>query len=128
MPVHAPSLPRRGVLRGRTPPVPAARPLRTGSLERRRPYGQATGGSMLLAGHRRAARGAHEGSRASEWALLHQWDGRSDPSGGERYGGEMTLRLGLGLPQMKHYAPGRDVTRVAQEAEACGYDSLWVFE
>lgn len=40
----------------------------------------------------------------------------------------MTLRLGLGLPQMKHYAPGRDVTRVAQEAEACGYDSLWVFE
>ena len=40
----------------------------------------------------------------------------------------MTLRLGLSLPQMKHYAPGRDVTAVAREAEACGYDSLWVFE
>lgn len=40
----------------------------------------------------------------------------------------MTLRLGLGLPQMKHYAPGSDVTVVAREAEACGYDSLWVFE
>lgn len=40
----------------------------------------------------------------------------------------MTLRLGLGLPQMKHYAPGRDVTAVAREAEACGFDSLWVFE
>ncbi|WP_314173434.1 LLM class F420-dependent oxidoreductase [Streptomyces winkii] len=40
----------------------------------------------------------------------------------------MTLRLGLGLPQMKHYVPGRDVTAVAREAEAIGYDSLWVFE
>jgi probable F420-dependent oxidoreductase len=40
----------------------------------------------------------------------------------------MTLRLGLGLPQMKHYAPGRDVTAVAREAEECGFDSLWVFE
>jgi probable F420-dependent oxidoreductase len=40
----------------------------------------------------------------------------------------MTLRLGLGLPQMKHYVPGRDVTTVAREAETCGFDSLWVFE
>ncbi|OEV12555.1 LLM class F420-dependent oxidoreductase [Streptomyces nanshensis] len=40
----------------------------------------------------------------------------------------MTLRLGLGLPQMRHYTPGRDVTAVAREAEAHGFDSLWVFE
>ncbi|MCH6163935.1 TIGR03619 family F420-dependent LLM class oxidoreductase [Streptomyces marispadix] len=40
----------------------------------------------------------------------------------------MTLRLGLGLPQMKHFASGRDVTAVAREAEEFGFDSLWVFE
>jgi probable F420-dependent oxidoreductase len=40
----------------------------------------------------------------------------------------MTTRLGLGLPQMKQYALGRDVPEVARAAEAVGYDSLWVFE
>ncbi|NLU73269.1 LLM class F420-dependent oxidoreductase [Streptomyces sp. HNM0575] len=40
----------------------------------------------------------------------------------------MALRLGLGLPQMKHYVPGRDVMSVAREAEECGFDSLWVLE
>lgn len=40
----------------------------------------------------------------------------------------MTLRLGLGLPQMAQYAPGREVARVARAAERTGFDSLWVFE
>lgn len=40
----------------------------------------------------------------------------------------MTLRLGVGLPQMKHFAPGRDVVAVAGAAEEIGYDSVWVFE
>ncbi|MGH3313371.1 MAG: LLM class F420-dependent oxidoreductase [Streptomyces sp.] len=40
----------------------------------------------------------------------------------------MTLRLGLGLPQMKQYEPGRDVTAVARAAEESGFDSVWVFE
>lgn len=40
----------------------------------------------------------------------------------------MTLRMGLGLPQMKQFEPSRDVTAVAREAEECGFDSLWVFE
>ncbi|MFD5815424.1 LLM class F420-dependent oxidoreductase [Streptomyces sp. NPDC127038] len=40
----------------------------------------------------------------------------------------MTTRLGLALPQMRHYDLGRDVPDVARAAEALGYDSLWVFE
>ncbi|MFG2208249.1 TIGR03619 family F420-dependent LLM class oxidoreductase [Streptomyces sp. NPDC048638] len=40
----------------------------------------------------------------------------------------MTLRLGLGLPQMTQYALGRDVREVARSAEQTGYDSVWVFE
>jgi probable F420-dependent oxidoreductase len=40
----------------------------------------------------------------------------------------MPLRLGLGLPQMKHYDIRRDVTDVARAAELLGYQSLWVFE
>ncbi|WP_330329534.1 TIGR03619 family F420-dependent LLM class oxidoreductase [Streptomyces sp. NBC_00536] len=40
----------------------------------------------------------------------------------------MTIRLGLSLPQMKHYEIGRDVPAVARAAEAAGYESLWVFE
>ncbi len=40
----------------------------------------------------------------------------------------MTIKLGLGLPQMKQYDLARDVTAVAKAAEAVGYDSLWVFE
>ncbi|MFJ6215652.1 TIGR03619 family F420-dependent LLM class oxidoreductase [Streptomyces sp. NPDC092296] len=40
----------------------------------------------------------------------------------------MTIRLGLGLPQMKQYDLGHDVVAVAREAERIGYDSLWVFE
>ncbi|MEU0333765.1 LLM class F420-dependent oxidoreductase [Streptomyces sp. NPDC006193] len=40
----------------------------------------------------------------------------------------MTVRLGLGLPQMRQFAIGRDVPDVARAAERIGYDSLWVFE
>ncbi|MFI6877750.1 LLM class F420-dependent oxidoreductase [Streptomyces sp. NPDC050400] len=40
----------------------------------------------------------------------------------------MTTRLGLSLPQMKHYDLGRDVPEVARTAEDIGYESLWVFE
>ncbi|MFB7632677.1 TIGR03619 family F420-dependent LLM class oxidoreductase [Streptomyces sp. NPDC056149] len=40
----------------------------------------------------------------------------------------MTLRLGLGLPQMPQYDPRRDVRSVARAAEETGYDSVWVFE
>ncbi|WNI20610.1 TIGR03619 family F420-dependent LLM class oxidoreductase [Streptomyces sp. ITFR-16] len=40
----------------------------------------------------------------------------------------MPVSLGLGLPQMKQYALGRDVAAVASAAEAVGYESLWVFE
>ncbi|WP_329114294.1 LLM class F420-dependent oxidoreductase [Streptomyces sp. NBC_01465] len=40
----------------------------------------------------------------------------------------MTTALGLGLPQMKQYALGRDVPLVARAAEETGYESLWVFE
>jgi probable F420-dependent oxidoreductase len=40
----------------------------------------------------------------------------------------MTLRLGLGLPQMAQYDPRRDVLDVARAAERTGYDSVWVFE
>jgi probable F420-dependent oxidoreductase len=40
----------------------------------------------------------------------------------------MTLRLGLGLPQMKKFDPSCDVTAAARAAEECGYDSVWVFE
>ncbi|MFE6688955.1 TIGR03619 family F420-dependent LLM class oxidoreductase [Streptomyces sp. NPDC057743] len=40
----------------------------------------------------------------------------------------MTLRLGLGLPQMPQYDPRRDVRGVARTAEETGYDSVWVFE
>ncbi|MFF4754204.1 LLM class F420-dependent oxidoreductase [Streptomyces sp. NPDC002514] len=40
----------------------------------------------------------------------------------------MATRLGLGLPQMRHYSIGRDVPDVARTAEQIGYDSLWVFE
>ncbi|MZD08071.1 TIGR03619 family F420-dependent LLM class oxidoreductase [Streptomyces sp. SID5785] len=40
----------------------------------------------------------------------------------------MTTRLGLGLPQMKQYAIGRDIPQVARAAEEIGYESLWVFE
>ncbi|MGH4030509.1 LLM class F420-dependent oxidoreductase [Actinomycetota bacterium Odt1-20B] len=40
----------------------------------------------------------------------------------------MATRLGLGLPQMKQYALGRDVPEVARAAEEIGYESLWVFE
>lgn len=40
----------------------------------------------------------------------------------------MVTRLGLGLPQMKHYDIGRDIPAVAKAAEDIGYDSLWVFE
>ncbi|MFK0171752.1 LLM class F420-dependent oxidoreductase [Streptomyces sp. NPDC090306] len=40
----------------------------------------------------------------------------------------MTIRLGLGLPQMRQYDIGRDVPEVARAAERIGYESLWVFE
>ncbi|MFG2828381.1 TIGR03619 family F420-dependent LLM class oxidoreductase [Streptomyces sp. NPDC048434] len=40
----------------------------------------------------------------------------------------MAIRLGLGLPQMRQYAIGRDVPGVARAAEETGYESLWVFE
>ncbi|MFG2227187.1 TIGR03619 family F420-dependent LLM class oxidoreductase [Streptomyces sp. NPDC048644] len=40
----------------------------------------------------------------------------------------MTLRLGLGLPQMAQYDPGHDVLEVARTAERSGYDSVWVYE
>ncbi|MFE6974185.1 LLM class F420-dependent oxidoreductase [Streptomyces sp. NPDC057682] len=40
----------------------------------------------------------------------------------------MPVALGLGLPQTKQYALGRDVAAVARAAEAVGYESLWVFE
>lgn len=40
----------------------------------------------------------------------------------------MTLRLGLGLPQMAQYDPGHAVPEVARAAEEIGYDSVWVFE
>ncbi|MFK0294158.1 TIGR03619 family F420-dependent LLM class oxidoreductase [Streptomyces sp. NPDC090442] len=40
----------------------------------------------------------------------------------------MTLRLGLGLPQMPQYDPRRDVRSVARAAEETGFDSVWVFE
>ncbi|MFF2654436.1 LLM class F420-dependent oxidoreductase [Streptomyces sp. NPDC058045] len=40
----------------------------------------------------------------------------------------MSVRLGLGLPQLKQYDPARDVTAVARSAEEIGFDSLWVFE
>jgi probable F420-dependent oxidoreductase len=40
----------------------------------------------------------------------------------------MTTRLGLGLPQMRQYALGRDVPDVARAAERMGYESVWVFE
>ncbi|MFJ8311966.1 MULTISPECIES: LLM class F420-dependent oxidoreductase [unclassified Streptomyces] len=40
----------------------------------------------------------------------------------------MTIRLGLGLPQMKQYDIGRDVPAVARAAEDMGFESLWVFE
>jgi alkanesulfonate monooxygenase SsuD/methylene tetrahydromethanopterin reductase-like flavin-dependent oxidoreductase (luciferase family) len=38
----------------------------------------------------------------------------------------MTIRLGLGLPQMRQYDIGRDVPAVARAAEESGYESLWV--
>ncbi len=40
----------------------------------------------------------------------------------------MTIRLGVGLPQLKRYDVARDVAEVARAAERIGYDSLWVFE
>ncbi|WP_405824913.1 TIGR03619 family F420-dependent LLM class oxidoreductase [Streptomyces sp. NBC_01390] len=40
----------------------------------------------------------------------------------------MTIKIGLGLPQLKQYDVGRDVATVARAAEDIGYDSLWVFE
>ncbi|MGV4924897.1 TIGR03619 family F420-dependent LLM class oxidoreductase [Streptomyces sp. BHT-5-2] len=40
----------------------------------------------------------------------------------------MTLRLGLGLPQMPQYDPRRDVRDVARAAEETGFDSVWTFE
>ncbi|MGW1230490.1 LLM class F420-dependent oxidoreductase [Streptomyces sp. NPDC001478] len=40
----------------------------------------------------------------------------------------MPVALGLGLPQTKQYALGRDVAAVARAAEAVGYETLWVFE
>ncbi|MFJ4921755.1 LLM class F420-dependent oxidoreductase [Streptomyces sp. NPDC088725] len=40
----------------------------------------------------------------------------------------MSIKLGLGLPQMKAYDLGRDVPLVARTAEETGYESLWVFE
>ncbi|MFE2376189.1 TIGR03619 family F420-dependent LLM class oxidoreductase [Streptomyces sp. NPDC059398] len=40
----------------------------------------------------------------------------------------MAIPLGLGLPQMKQYAIGRDVPAVARAAEETGFESLWVFE
>jgi probable F420-dependent oxidoreductase len=40
----------------------------------------------------------------------------------------MTIKLGLGLPQLKQYDISRDVATVARAAEDIGYDSLWVFE
>ncbi|WP_431988395.1 LLM class F420-dependent oxidoreductase [Streptomyces parvulus] len=40
----------------------------------------------------------------------------------------MTIRLGLGLPQMRQYDIGKDVPDVARAAERMGYESLWVFE
>ncbi|WP_328539870.1 LLM class F420-dependent oxidoreductase [Streptomyces sp. NBC_00344] len=40
----------------------------------------------------------------------------------------MAIPLGLGLPQTKQYAIGRDVPAVARAAEETGYRSLWVFE
>ncbi|WP_107423161.1 MULTISPECIES: TIGR03619 family F420-dependent LLM class oxidoreductase [Streptomyces] len=46
----------------------------------------------------------------------------------ESYGGDMALRLGLGLPQTGTYDLTADVTEVARAAEELGYDSVWVLE
>src|SRR5262245_9350724 len=40
----------------------------------------------------------------------------------------MSIKLGLGLPQQKHFTIGRDVPAVAKAAEEVGYDGLWAFE
>ncbi|WP_031486104.1 LLM class F420-dependent oxidoreductase [Streptomyces bicolor] len=40
----------------------------------------------------------------------------------------MTIRLGLGLPQLRQYDLAKDVTDVARTAERIGYDSVWVYE
>jgi probable F420-dependent oxidoreductase len=43
------------------------------------------------------------------------------------YGLGVTLKLGIGLPQVKAFRP-RDVLTAARVCEEIGYDSLWVFE
>lgn len=40
----------------------------------------------------------------------------------------MATALGLGLPQNRQYALGRDVPDVARTAERIGYESLWAYE
>ncbi|KAF4407752.1 MULTISPECIES: LLM class F420-dependent oxidoreductase [Streptomyces] len=40
----------------------------------------------------------------------------------------MSVKLGLGLPQMAQYDLTRDVADIARTAERTGYDSLWVLE
>ncbi|GAA3297134.1 TIGR03619 family F420-dependent LLM class oxidoreductase [Dactylosporangium vinaceum] len=40
----------------------------------------------------------------------------------------MALRVGIGLPQLKHFDARTAVTRAARAAEEIGYDSVWVFE
>jgi probable F420-dependent oxidoreductase len=40
----------------------------------------------------------------------------------------MTLKLGLGLPQMREYNIGKDIPLVAKAAEDTGYHSVYVYE
>ncbi|GGN82407.1 LLM class F420-dependent oxidoreductase [Actinoplanes lobatus] len=38
------------------------------------------------------------------------------------------VKLGINLPQFRHYSPGPDVIAAARAFEEIGYDSLWAFE
>ncbi|WP_430784686.1 TIGR03619 family F420-dependent LLM class oxidoreductase [Actinoplanes sp. G11-F43] len=38
------------------------------------------------------------------------------------------VKLGISLPQFRHFTPGADVVAAARAMEEIGYDSLWVFE
>lgn len=40
----------------------------------------------------------------------------------------MSLKVGVGLPQLKSFDPATAITRAARVAEEIGFDSVWVFE
>ncbi|WP_432967268.1 TIGR03619 family F420-dependent LLM class oxidoreductase [Dactylosporangium sp. CA-233914] len=40
----------------------------------------------------------------------------------------MTVKVGIGLPQLREFDPRTSVVRAARAAEEIGYDSVWVFE